>query len=53
MPVCVCACVCVAVKFGIPLMSEVIKQSEWAGDSRSKNREWAMEPFTSRSVVSV
>lgn len=54
---CLCVCVCTlalaAVKFGIPLMSEVIKQSKLVGDSRSKNREWAKEPFTSRSMVSV
>lgn len=59
MPLCVHACVhvCVhthaAVKLGVPLMSEVIKQSKLVGYPRSKTREWAMEPFTSRSMVSV
>ena len=65
MPLCGCVCARArahththththaAVKLGIPLMSEVIKQSKRVGSPRSKNREWAREPFTSRSMVSV
>ena len=49
----VCVCTYAVVKLGIPLMSEVIKQSKRVGSPRSKTREWAGEPFTSTSTVSV